>query len=197
MAFIINCSTGARSSVLKSCNNVYTFTNNNNREIIVLGGLAYFDFEKFAFIEQARRIELERGSDGKSSLLCYLNLPADKSDQNNNKEILQIEKGEKLQRWNYHEFRGEETATSVKSPEEIIINAENIDPGKNYILGFSCWNRYWYGNHEDNHQLVFIEYSDEGRLKRIPPVINHVLHRFDAVEKKDMEQLELPLPSET
>jgi len=186
-----------RSNALKSRNNIlFTFTKDDRRETMVLGGLTYSDFEKFAFIEQARRVELERGADAKSSLLCYLNLPADRSDQKDNKEILQIDKGEELETWHYHEFRCEETATSVKSPGEIIISAENINPGKNYILGFSWWNGYWHGDHEDNHQSVFIEYFDEGRLKRIPLITNHVLPRFDGVKKKDVEQVELSLPAE-
>ncbi len=186
-----------RSNALKSRNNImFTFTNNNKREIMVLGGLTYSDFEKFAFIEQARRIELERGADGKSSLLCYLNLPVEKSDQKDNKEILEIEKGEELQTWQYHEFRCEETATSGKCPEELIIKAENIDPGKKYIVGFSWWNGYWHGDHEDNHQSVYIEYPDGDRQKRIPLVIDHILPRFDGVKKKDVEQVELSLPAE-
>ena len=186
-----------RSNALKSRNNIMlTFTKDNNRETMVLGGLTYTDFEKFASIEQARRTELEKGSDGKNSLLCYLDLPADTSDQKDNKEILKIEKGGELQTWHYNEFRCEETATSVKSPEEIIVNADNINPGKNYILGFSWWNGYWHGNHEDNHQSVFIEYSIDGRIKENPLVTNQTLPRFDGVKKQDVEQVELSLPAE-
>ena len=40
-------------------------------------------------------------------------------------------------------------------------------PGKKYILGFSWWNGYWHGDHEDNHQSVFVEYPVEDELKRI------------------------------
>ena len=46
-----------------------------------MGGLTYQDFEKFATIAQDRRTELELGRDGKSSLLCYLDLPREKSDR--------------------------------------------------------------------------------------------------------------------
>lgn len=186
-----------RSNALKSRNNILiTFTENDKRETLVLGGLTYNDFEKFAFIEQPRKIELKKGSDGKNSLLCYLDLPSDSIDRNNDGESLMLEKGKELQTWHYHEFRCSELANSAKSPGEIIVNAKNIDPGKRYILGFSWWNGYWYGNHEDNHQSVFLEYPDLGKLKRIPILENHLLPRFDGREKKDVEQVELYLPAE-
>ena len=69
----------------------------------------------------------------------------------------QIVKGDKLQTWHYREFRCEELATSVKSLGEIVIEAKNINPDKIYTLGFSWWNGYWHGNHDDNHQSVFAE----------------------------------------
>ncbi|HVT86815.1 MAG TPA: hypothetical protein VHD35_16535 [Chitinophagaceae bacterium] len=186
----------SRSNALKSRNNILlTFTKNKKREVAVLGGLSYHDFQKFAFIEQPRKIELEKGSDGKSSLLCYLNLPFDTFDQKYNNEILRAEKNLALQTWSYHEFRCEETATSAKSSEEITIIAENIDPHKKYILGFSWWNGYMYGDHEDNHQSVFIEYFEQDHSRRIPLIINHTLPRFDEAKKKDVEQVELSLPA--
>jgi hypothetical protein len=186
-----------RSNALKSRNNILlTYTQNKKREIAVLGGLTYYDFQKFAFIEQTRRIELEKGLDGQSSLLCYLNLPFDKSDQKGVKELLSIEKGSVLQKWSNHEFRCEETATAVKSPEEIIINAQNIQPGKKYMLGFSWWNGYLYGKHEINYQSVFLEYINGDQNKRFPLVINQALPCFDGSKKMDVEQVELFLPAE-
>jgi hypothetical protein len=186
-----------RSNALKSRNNIlFTYTKNKKREVAVLGGLTYHDFQKFAFIEQPRKTELEKGLDGKSSLLCYLNLPYDKSDQKGAKEILSIEKGSALQKWSNHEFRCEETATSVKSPEEIIISARNIEPGKKYILGFSWWNGYQFGKHEDNHQSVFLEYTTGDKKTRIPLLINQVVPLFDGAHKKDVAQVELFIPAE-
>ncbi|MEO6136502.1 MAG: hypothetical protein ABIP35_15190 [Ginsengibacter sp.] len=186
-----------RSNALKSRNNILlTYTNDKKRAVAVLGGLTYYDFQKFAFIEQARKIELERGADEHASLLCYLNLPYDKTDQKEVNELLSIVKGSTLQKWNNHEFRCEETATSVKSPEEIIINAQNIQPDKKYILGFSWWNGYLHGEHEINYQSVFVEYPDGDHYNRIPLVINKALPCFDGVNKKDVEQVELLLPAE-
>ena len=186
-----------RSNALKSRNNILlTFTENNNRETLVLGGLTYNDFEKFAFIEQPRKIELKKGPDGKNSLLCYLDLPSDSVDRNKDGECLILEKGKELQTWHYNEFRCSELANSAKSTGEIIVKAKNIVTGKSYILGFSWWNGYWYGNHEDNHQSVFLEYPDQGKVKRIPLIENQLLPRFDGREKKDVEQVELYLPVE-
>ncbi len=186
-----------RRNALKSRNNILlTFTNDTARETLVLGGLTYNDFEKFAYIEQPRRIELEKGVDGNSSLLCYLNLPQEKFDQNDTGEILKVVKGEGLQTWHYHEFRCEEMATSLKSPGEIILEADNINKDKNYTLGFSWWNGYWHGNHEDNYQSVYVEFIDEGTTKRIPLIENHILPRFDGRKKNDVEQVELQIPIE-
>ncbi|KAA9035637.1 hypothetical protein FW778_20640 [Ginsengibacter hankyongi] len=186
-----------RSNALKSRNNILlTFTNDNQRKVAVLGGLTYHDFDKFAFIEQARRTELEKGADGKNSLLCYLNLPFDTSDQKDDKELLRVESKMLLQRWNYHEFRCEETATSAKSPGDIIITTEHIDPDKRYLLGFSWWNGYQHGDHEDNHQSVYIEYTKDDHYKRISLISNHTVPRFDGVKKKDVEQVEFSLPAD-
>jgi hypothetical protein len=186
-----------RSNALKSRNNILlTFTENSKRETLVLGGLSYNDFEKFASVEQPRKIELKKGPDGKNSLLCYLDLPSDSIDRNKDGESLILEKGTELQTWHYSEFRCSELANSAKSPGEILVKAKNIIPGKKYILGFSWWNGYWHGNHEDNHQSVFLEYPDQGKVKRIPLIDNQMLPRFDGMKKKDVEQVELYLPVE-
>jgi hypothetical protein len=186
-----------RSNALKSRNNILlTFTENDKRETLVMGGLTYNDFEKFAFIEQPRKIELKKGPDGENSLLCYLDLPSDSIDRNRDGETLILEKGKDLQTWHYQEFRCSELANSAKSEGEIIVKAENIVQGKKYILGFSWWNGYWHGKHEDNHQSVFLEYTENGVIKRVPLVENQMLPRFDGAKKKDVEQVELLLPVE-
>jgi hypothetical protein len=186
-----------RSNALKSRNNILlTFTENDKRETLVLGGLTYNDFEKFAFIEQPRKIELKKGPDGKNSLLCYLDLPSDSIDRSKDGECLILEKGTKLQTWHYNEFRCSELANSAKSPGQITVKAKNINPDKRYFLGFSWWNGYWHGNHEDNHQSVYLEYPCMGKVKRISLLDNQQLPRFDGKEKKDVKQVELYLPVE-
>ncbi len=186
-----------RTNALKTRNNILlTFTKDKEWRSLVLGGLTYHDFEKFAAIEQARRIELELGKDKKSSLLCYLDLPGEKSDKSSNGEILELIRGKDLRTWHYHEFRCKETATSVMAPNEIVIEARNIKQDKAYTLGFSWWNGLWHGDHPDLIQSVFVEFDLDGMIKRLPLIENHPLPRFDGVKKQDVEQVELALPSE-
>ena len=86
-----------RSNALKSRNNILlTFSGEQKRQLLVMGGLSYHDFDKFATIAQKRRTELELGGDQKSSLLCYLDLPREKSDHSMGGEILEMIKGKDL-----------------------------------------------------------------------------------------------------
>ena len=81
-----------RSNALKSRNNnLLTFMQEGRRQVLVMGGLTYQDFEKFATIAQERRTELELGRDGARSLLCYLDLPKDPSDQGIGGESLETD----------------------------------------------------------------------------------------------------------
>ncbi|MCP4311434.1 MAG: hypothetical protein GY790_09255 [Bacteroidetes bacterium] len=186
-----------RSNALKSRNNILlTFSDEKKRQLLVMGGLSYHDFEKFATIAQDRRTELELGGDQKSSLLCYLDLPREKSDHYPGGEILEMIKGKDLRTWQYHEFRCDELATSVKEPESIIIGARNLQKDQSYTLGFSWWNGLWHGDHPDLIQSVYVEFVQDGNLKRLPLLENHTLPRFDGVMKKDVEQVEIPLPAE-
>ena len=186
-----------RSNALKSRNNILlTFTKDQERRTLVMGGLSYHDFEKFATIAQPRRVELEKGRDQKSSLLCYMDLPTDTSDIGPGGETLTLIKGRNLRTWQNHEFRCTETATSVMEPDRIIIEAANIRKEKTYTLGFSWWNGLWHGDHPDLLQSVFVEYDQGGEIKKIPLLENHPLPRFDGVKKQDVEQLEMALPQE-
>ncbi|MCP4309918.1 MAG: hypothetical protein GY790_01525, partial [Bacteroidetes bacterium] len=129
-----------RSNALKSRNNILlTFSDEQKRRLLVMGGLSYQDFEKFATIEQKRRTELELGGDQKSSLLCYMDLPRDRSDHSTGGEILEMIKGKELRTWQDHEFRCEEMATSVMEPKRIIVGARNLQVEQPYTLGFSWW----------------------------------------------------------
>ncbi|KPL09405.1 MAG: hypothetical protein AMS26_22910 [Bacteroides sp. SM23_62] len=186
-----------RRNALKSRNNILlTFTEDQQRHSLVMGGLTYHDFEKFAAIEQSRRIELELGRDSINSLLCYLDLPAQRSDRSPGGEILELIKGSDLRTWQYHEFRCTETATSVMESDEIIIEAVNIKQERAYTLGFSWWNGLWYGDHPDLYQSVFVEFDQDGVIQKLPLLEDHPLPRFDGVKKQDVEQLELALPAD-
>ncbi len=186
-----------RNNALKSRNNILlTFTGNGRRRALVMGGLTYRDFEKFATIAQARRTELEFGRDHKSSLLCYLDLPGDKADRSAGGESLALVKGSRLRTWENHQFRSTETATSVMETGKIIVEANDLQAGRPYTLGFSWWQGLRHGNHPDLVQSVFVEFEQDGNPRRLPLLVNHTLPRFDGVKKQDAEQVEMALPAE-
>ncbi|RPI43192.1 MAG: hypothetical protein EHM46_04335, partial [Bacteroidetes bacterium] len=186
-----------RRNALKSRNNILlTFTGEGKRRSLVMGGLTYHDFEKFAAIEQPRRVELERGADGISSLVCYLDLPAGKADRGPGGEVLELVKGAGSRRWQYHEFHCTETATSVMEPGEVIVEARNIRTDGAYTLGISWWYGLWHGDHPDLYQSVFVEFERDGVTQKLPLLEYHPLPRFDGVKKMDAEQVELALPAQ-
>ncbi len=186
-----------RTNALKSRNNIYlTFREGAQRHQLVMGGLSYHDFEKFACIEQARRTELAQGTDGKSSLLCYLDLPNERSDEGPGGEKLHLNKGEKKRIWENHEFRCSELASSVKEPCHIIIHAQGLDRNQPYLIGFSWWQGHRHGEHKELTQSVFVEYEKAGQTARIPLIKDAVLPRFDGKSKDDVEQVELAIPEE-
>ncbi len=186
-----------REYALKSRNNILlTFGEGPSRQTLVMGGLTYSDFEKFALLEQSRRVELEKGQDDKSSLLCYLNLPDDTLDGSASGEKLELVKGRQKQTWQNHEFRCSETATSAMDREKIILDIKNLDKDKAYFLGFSWWRGLRHGDRKDHRQSVFVEFIKEDKLIRIPLLENQLLPRFDGLKKEDVEQVELPVPME-
>jgi hypothetical protein len=185
-----------RANALKSRNNILlTFSEKNQRRALVMGGLTYQDFEKFATIAQKRRTELELGKDRKPSLLCYLDLPQEKSDRSAGGEVLELTKGKNLRTWENHQFRCTETATSVMEPGNIILTARNLKPDQPYTLGFSWWHGLRHGKHPDLVQSVFVEFDKNGVPQRLPLLENRTLPRFDEAKKQDVEQVELPLPA--
>jgi hypothetical protein len=187
----------SREYAIKSRNNILlTFGKGLSRQTLVMGGLTYTDYEKFASLEQSRQVELEKGSDDKSSLLCYLNLPDDKLDESASGEKMELVKGSQKQTWQNHEFRCSETATSAMDQEKIILDIKNLDTDKPYFLGFSWWRGLRHGDRKDHRQSVFVEFIKEGKLTRIALLENQLLPRFDGVKKEDVEQVELPVPIE-
>ncbi|MCH7227012.1 hypothetical protein MLD59_12780 [Verrucomicrobiaceae bacterium E54] len=186
-----------RANALKSRNNILlNFTGDDRRHVMVMGGLSYHDFEKFATIAQTRRTELAEGSDGKPSLLCYLDLPREKSDRAEAGETLELIEGAGSRTWHYHEFRCRELATSVEEPDRVVVEARDLRTDRPYTLGFSWWRGFQHGEYPDVAQSVIVEYERDGRTRRLPLVENRTLPRFDGTSKQDVEQVELPLPAE-
>ncbi|HKK17992.1 MAG TPA: hypothetical protein VJ952_04850, partial [Opitutales bacterium] len=187
----------SRANALKSRNNIYlTFTEGKKRHQLVMGGLSYHDFEKFAHIAQARKIELLKGADGEESLLCYLDLPNEHLSKHIGGERIQLIEGKALRRWENHEFRCSEMATSAKGAGKIVVEASELKKDRPYTLGFSWWHGLRHGDHADIVQSVFVEFEHNGSIQKIPLIENRPLPRFDGKSKEDVEQVELPLPSE-
>lgn len=185
-----------RNNALRSRNNIaVTFGKGQGRRSLVMGGLTYTDYEKFASVVQTRRVELEKGADGKSSLVCYLDLPGERLDKGAGGEVLRLVQGEQLRTWQYHEFRCREMATSVQGPEGVVVEAGGLDVSKSYTLGFSWWRGFWHGDHGEHRQSVYVEFGKDDSVKRIPLVENHLLAQFDNSRKQDVEQVEIPLPA--
>ncbi|MBT8044394.1 MAG: hypothetical protein KJO79_05530, partial [Verrucomicrobiae bacterium] len=186
-----------RVNALKSRNNILlTFSDDTRRRQLVMGGLSYHDFDKFATIAQPRRTELAKGADGKSSLRCYLDLPSEQSDSGTDGEVIELIKGKESRRWENHEFRCSEMATSAKGKDEIIIECRDLKKDQPYRLGFSWWHGLRHGNHADLTQSVYVEFEQDGGKKKLPLVESCILPRFDGHRKKDVEQVELLLPAE-
>lgn len=186
-----------RGNALKSRNNILlTFSDEDRRRTLVMGGLTYQDFEKFASIEQKRRTELQLGKDHNPSLLCYLDLPNERSDRGAGGEVLELTRGRNLRIWENHAFRATETATSVMEPRKIILTASNLHKDQPYTVGFSWWHGLRHGRHPDLVQSVFVEFEQDGGRRRLPLLENRTLPRFDEEKKQDVEQVELPLPAE-
>lgn len=186
----------SRRNALKSRNNILlTFKEKEERHTLIMGGLTYHDFEKFASIEQSRRIELQKGNDGQNSLLSYLNLPVDTIDESNN-EMMTLIHGTKMKKWQYHEFYCTEAATTAMSEDEIVIEINNLNPDGKYTLGLSWWRSLWHGNRKDHFQSVFVEYEKGNERRRVPLFENQILPLFDGVKKDGIQQVEIKLPEE-
>lgn len=186
-----------RRNALKSRNNLLlTFTAKEKRNTLVMGGLNYEDFEKFAFVEQKRRVELLYGSDKEKSLLAYLDLPADTTDQAATGEIITLIHGKQAKKWQYHEFHCSESATTAVDPDHITIEIKDLLPGTPYYAGFSWWRSLWHGDRQDHYQSVWLEYEKDQQLIRVPWFENELLPRFDGRKKEQIEQIEVVLPQE-
>ncbi|MBT3198673.1 MAG: hypothetical protein HN350_02055 [Phycisphaerales bacterium] len=185
-----------RKNALKSRNNMMvTYGKANARRSLLMGGLTYHDYEKFAWVAQTRRVELEKGTDGKKSLLCYLDLPSDTQDKSAGGEQLTLAVGKQARMWHYNEFRCVETARSVQSPGRVVIEAKGLAPDKPYTVGLSWWRGFWHGRHADHNQSVHVEFGKGDTVQRIPLLVDKMLPRFDSQKKQDVEQVELPLPA--
>lgn len=187
----VKCYTAIRTgNYCQSRNNLLmTFGENESRRSLVIGGLTYHDFEKFATVYQPRRLELSNDSTGRRSLACYLNLSEDTTDKSEDGETLQLIQTSGSQRHAYLALWGEELATSA-SGDGVILKADKLDKNSDYYLGLS----WWHTAKEPRIQSVLVD-SGEG-TKQFRLVDRTKLPAWNNKEKIDPEQVELLLPKE-
>jgi len=178
-------------------NLLMTFGEYETRRSLVMGGLTYHDYEKFASVSQPRKLELMSSTDGKKSLACYLNLPEDKEDKNDNassRESIRLLQGEEKRIFSsfhsYKAFWGEEIVTAGAGKDGLILEAADLDGKTRYYLGFS----WWHTDTKDRIQSVTV---DGGKgTKKFVLLDKKTLPVWHNKKKIDPEQVELPIPAE-
>ena len=172
-------------------NNVLmTFREQQTRRSLVMGGLTYHDFEKFATISQPRRVELTGDRDGNPSLVCYLNLPDDTVDTGPGGESLRLHQSPGRRRFSYRALWGDELATAVAGEEGVDLEAAHLDSECTYLLGFS----WWHTDNEDRIQSVVVE-NGNGQAGHVL-LDGQRLPMWSRQRKEDPQQVELVLPRE-
>ena len=167
-----------------------TFGERRTRRSLVMGGLTYADFEKFATIGQPRRTELTDNRDGNPSLACYVNLPDDAADTGADGESLQVQHGPGERSFSYRPLWGPEFATAATGEDGVNLKAAGLDADCTYYLGFS----WWHTDNEDRVQSVIVE-SGSGASKHIL-LQGQTLPVWNRKRKEDPHQVELSLPPE-
>jgi hypothetical protein len=181
-----------KGNYCQSRNNILmTFGENETRRSLVMGGLTYHDFEKFATIQEPRRIELTGGENSIGSLVGYLNLSEEQVDQAASGETLRLPHSTGTQGNRYHELWGDELATSVSGTADgLILEAENLDDESAYYLGFS----WWHTGADDRIQSVSVDSGPDTARHLL--VENKKLPTWNNKAKIDPEQVELLIPAD-
>ena len=174
-----------------SRNNILmTFGENQTRRSIVMGGLTYHEFEKYALIYQPRRLELTTGADGIESLVCYLDLPNDNNDTASSGESLRLVKGDAKRNFSYRALWGEEIASASMGDDGVVIEACGLEKDSPYHLGFS----WWHTDNKDRIQSVSVD-SGEGTDSHVL-IERQTVPMWHNKEKTDPQQIELSIPAE-
>lgn len=171
-------------------NLLVTFGENETRRSMVMGGLTYHDFEKFAVVSQPRKLELASGPNGNKSLACYLNLPDEKSDNAPSGESLRLTQGQGGRSFSYRALWGSEIATASIGNDGVMLEAAGMDKSSAYYLGFS----WWHTDSKDRIQSVAVD-SGKGTEKYVL-LDDRTLPMWHTKKKADPEQVELPIPVE-
>ena len=180
-----------KGNYVSTRNNVLiTFGENETRRSMVMGGLTYHDYEKFAVISQPRKLELRDGPDGNESLASYLDLPMLKETVGPGDEYLKLVKGEGSKNFSYKALWGEEIASAAAGKDGVVLEASGLKKNANYYLGFSWW-------HTDRKtvrtQSVAVD-SGKGTKSYIL-LKDKTVPAWNRREKEDPQQVELAIPA--
>lgn len=176
---------------VSSRNNVLiTFGENETRRSMVMGGLTYHDFEKYAVISQPRKLELTSAPGASNSLACYLNLPSQKTDTGPGGESLRLTKGKITKKLSYKALWGDEIATASAGKDGVILEASGLDKAGKYYLGFLWWHT---DRKTDRTQSVTVD-SGEGTKKYVL-LKDKTVPAWNWREKEDPQQVELAIPA--
>jgi hypothetical protein len=130
--------------VMESPNNLLlTFKDGSSRRSVVVGGLAYRDFAKFAHygksLSEERIADLEKRAPGNARLTGYMDCGADQSRTFRGTARMRLFVG------NHYTFPGSAEAAPprygnvVFDRNEVVIQIADLDPAKTYMAGFSWW----------------------------------------------------------
>jgi len=171
-------------------NLLMTFGANETRRSLVMGGLSYHDYEKFATIRQPRKLELSKGPRGSTSLVCYLNLPDDVSDTGPAGESLCLTQGSVKRSFSYRSLWGDEIASAIAGQEGVALDATGLEANATYYLGFS----WWHTDREDRVQSVVVDCG--AGTKRHVLLDGQNVPLWHNKKKEDPRQVELCVPRE-
>ena len=124
---------------LHSRNNLLvTFGEPGGKRSLVIGGLTYHEFEKFADARQdwTRCDELERRGGRGQSFLCYLDLPEKKTVGKGGVPALRLIQGNP---YKFGHNIAQHFATIAYDNNEVVLEATGLVPERAYQLGFSWW----------------------------------------------------------
>lgn len=181
---------------VQSRNNLLvTFGESQSRRSLVLGGLTYADYEKFAHVRQLRRTELEIGPDGKQSLLCYLNLGVQKIDAPGDKPALKLIKGESREHPYYGRFWCPEFTTTVQGKDGVTLEAIRLDKRRSYWLGFS-WSNMDRRTSRKPDRIQSISVDGGPGTSRTTLLDRQILPMWSNPRKQEPHQAEIKVPGQ-
>ncbi len=181
------------NGVLSRNNLLLTFGENQSRRSLIVGGLSYVDYEKFAQTRQPRRTELATGPDGKESLLCYLDLATEKEDGALDGPALKLVQGDLEEHPHFGRLWCPELSTYAVARDRVMLEASGLKSDRAYRLGFSWWNMEKRSNKKEPRvQSITIDQGPDTPKQVL--LGNCRLPIWSNPEKREAEQAEILLP---